>query len=385
MAKKKGGKKGRHNRDGSVPGTPPTESKPVQDVVIATPPYEEPANQEPPKQQEGPELADAVSEVLGDQKIDKKEKKFTKKFKAQLAKFTADGYDVSSMEAMIDTASSSELKDALKSFEDGIEKNKHMKDELLELNLAGFDAEVEELNQLLANPLQHESASEKFMALKFRRRANEIKIALDKMVLPVMKSKVEALKARLAESTDLDKIETDFSEIKREYKESYAEEGVKAQIVTGEVEPKAADTPRSRTPMNVKDIFLLYRDGRFISHHTNRVVSKEQQKELFADLKTGRNFLRSPKYVPQKLNVIPVENRHILVQSGRFTVVIIIIEGSVDPWSEKIVTKVITLMEKEDQMQLKAWNGDVASLKSSGKYMQALLFAFMKLANKGKQ
>ena len=137
--------------------------------------------------------------------------------------------------------------------------------------------------------------------------------------------------------------------------------------------------------MNVKDIFLLYRDGRFISHHTNRVVSKEQQKELFADLKTGRNFLRSPKYVPQKLNVIPVENRHILVQSGRFTVVIIIIEGSVDPWSEKIVTKVITLMEKADQMQLKAWNGDVASLKSSGKYMQALLFAFMKLANKGKQ
>jgi hypothetical protein len=53
--------------------------------------------------------------------------------------------------------------------------------------------------------------------------------------------------------------------------------------------------------------------------------------------------------------------------------------------SESITTKVITLMEKEDLLQLKDWKGDVSLLKSSGKYMQALLFAFMKLSNQAKQ
>ncbi len=105
---------------------------------------------------------------------------------------------------------------------------------------------------------------------------------------------------------------------------------------------------------------------------------------MFADLKTGRNFLRSPKYVSQKLNAIPANGRNIVVQSGNFTVVVMISEGDVNPWTERIIGKVLTLMEKEDLAELRSWNGDVASLKSSGKYMQALLFACMKLA-KGKK
>lgn len=378
MAKKKGGKKGKHNRDQSV--TSPESGEAQFKSEQATLPEETPVSQESSKE---PELATAVSEVIGDQ--GGKDKKSTKKFKTQLAKFTADGYDVSPIEAMLDSASSSEIKDAIRNFEEGTEKNKAIINELGALNFTGFESEVEELKKLLAEPLSHKTAAEKFASLKFKRRSAEIISALDKMVLPAMKPKAEALKSRIAESSSLDAIEIEFSELKREYKEAYAEEGVKAQVVMAEPEQAPTESQRSRTPMKVKDIFLLYKDGRFISHHTNRVVSKEQQKELFGDLKTGRNFLRSPKYVAQKLNVIPVENRHILVQSGRFTVVIVITEGSVDPWSEKIVTKVITLMEKEDAIQLKAWNGDVASLKSSGKYMQALLFAFMKLANKGTQ
>jgi hypothetical protein len=384
MARKKGGKKGKHDRDQSVAEIPQSGEDQAQPEVISPVPVGETARLDNFDEPKEPALADAVSEVLGDQKTDRKEKKFNKKFKTHLAKFSADGYDVAPLEALLETASTSELKDALTSFEAGIGKTKFIKDELLQMDLVGLDKEVEELNQLLASPLQHEAASTKFASLKFRRRANEISSALSKMVLPSMKPKAEALKAKLETSSNLEAIEIEFSDLKREYKEAYAEDGLKAQMVMVEPDQPTTEAPKSRTPMTVKDIFLLYKDGRFISHHTNRVVSKEQQKELFADLKTGRNFLRSPKYVPQKLNVIPIENRHILVQSGRFTVVIVITEGSVDPWSEKIVTKVITLMEKEDQMQLKAWNGDVMSLKSSGKYMQALLFAFMKLSNKGK-
>ena len=379
MGKKKGGKKGRKNRDIQVTEAPRIEETEVLDTASTLQPEEiaSPADE--------PIISSAVSEVLGgDAKEDRRDSKFYKKFKTQLAKFTADGYDVSHIEALGETASTSELKDILHTFEAGIEKNRKIKDEVAQLNLTGFENELEELNKLLADPTQSEVASLKLVSLKNRRKTNEMMATLDKMVISSMKPKVEEFKARLANTDDSSSLEIEYNELRKEYKETYAVEGVRAQIVSAEPEQKA-DAPRTKSPMIVKDIFLLYKDGRFISHHTNRVVSKEQQKELFADLKTGRNFLRSPKYASQKLNIIPVDSRYILVQSGRFTVVIAITEGSVDPWSEKIVTKVLTLMEKEDQMELKAWNGDVASLKSSGKYMQALLFAFMKLANKGKQ
>ena len=137
-----------------------------------------------------------------------------------------------------------------------------------------------------------------------------------------------------------------------------------------------------KMPMEVKDIFLLYKDGKFISHHTARVVPKEEQEQLFADLKTGRNYLKSPNYKPQKLNVISVNNRKILVQGGQFTVIIMVVAGDVNPWTEKIIGKVQGLLEKEDMKALQSWNGDVASLKSAGKYMTALLYACMKLSKK---
>ena len=80
--------------------------------------------------------------------------------------------------------------------------------------------------------------------------------------------------------------------------------------------------------------------------------------------------------------MISIDGRKILVQGGQFTVAVVIAEGDVDPWTEKITAKVLTLLEKEDHSALQGWSGDVASLKSVGKYMTALMYAYMKLAKK---
>ncbi|MCK5039311.1 MAG: hypothetical protein KAS16_09455, partial [Thermoplasmata archaeon] len=176
-------------------------------------------------------------------------------------------------------------------------------------------------------------------------------------------------------------------DLKKDYKEAYFEDGIEAMVVTTDEKPKAkvkkpVPAGNGKIPMEVKDIFLLYRDGKFISHHTARVVPKEEQEQLFADLKTGRNYLKSPNYKPQKLNVISVNGRKILVQGGKYTVIIMVVAGDVNPWTEKIISKVQGLLEKEDGQALVKWNGDVASLKSAGKYMTALLYACMKLSKK---
>ena len=413
MAKKKGGKKkgsGKKKPAGKKSGSkrPPAKKKPQakKEEVVEEAPVEEPRDEPPieevieetiPEPEEiipepetaEPELSDAVAEVLGDSKNDKKKdnRKIPKKYKTALLKYQTDSLDTAELEDLMENASVKKIREGFRAFEEGLEKVQEIKIALEDMELAGLDNEVEELTQLLANPKNYEEAATKFEELKFKQKTSSIHDELNKMVLPAMKERVAEMKARLDAMEDLDAIEESMIELRRDYKEAYAEEGVMAHVASeGPASAKASPAaPKGKkTPMIVKDIFLLYKDGRFISHHTNRVVSKDQQKVLFADLKTGRNFLRSPKYIPQKLNVIPVAKRHILVQSGKFTVVIMITEGAVDPWTERIVTKVLNLMEKEDANELRAWNGEVASLKSSGKYMQALLFACMKLSKKGK-
>ncbi len=392
MAKKKGGKKkgsGKKKPAGKKSGSSKKAVKPEPVVEepeeIIEEPVEEGIEDTTPVE---PELPDAISEVLGDKKDDKKKdtRKIPKKYKTALLKYQTDGQDTAELEDLMENASVKKIREGFRAFEESLEKIQEIKSALEDMELTGLDDEVEDLTQLLTNPKNYEEASAKFEELKFKQKTVSIHNELDKMVLPAMKEKVAEMRARLDAMEDLDVLEEDMRELRRDYKEAYAEEGVMANVVSADpVETKKpAASKEKKTPMIVKDIFLLYKDGRFISHHTNRVVSKDQQKLLFADLKTGRNFLRSPKYIPQKLNAIPVENRNILVQSGKFTVVIMITEGAVDPWTERIVLKVLTLMEKEDAQELRVWNGEVASLKNSGKYMQALLFACMKLSKKAK-
>jgi hypothetical protein len=337
------------------------------------------------------EVSDAVSEVIGKKEAEIPEKIMSKKYNKLLLNWTADGYDVDALEELLKSGDEKRIRSEFKEFEGAVGKIEGIKKALDRMNKTGLAGDVDSLTDLLVDPKHYKEAGAKFELLKKKRRALDLKAELDKMVLPKMKDRVAELKARLDNLGEIERVEKDIEQLKVEYKESYFVEGIVSEVKAPEKKPPTAAPPteprkavvKSKVgPMMVKDIFLLYKDGRFISHHTSRPVSKEEQTQLFADLKVGRNYLRSPKYVPHKLNAIKAEKRHIIVQSGNFTVVIMIAEGDVNPWTERIVTKVLTLMEKEDVANLRDWNGDVSTLKSSGKYMQALLFACMKLAKK---
>jgi hypothetical protein len=327
-----------------------------------------------------PVLSEAVSKVIAE-KEDPKAK--LKECSGQVLKWTADGFDTKCLDELLKTEDIDKIKAAMKDFEIGISKSEEMKEELDKTDLSGFDADVSELRVMLGNPGNYKTAGEKLDNLKKRKRSSELRKELDKMVLPNMKSKVDGLKGKLSDLNELDTIEREMVSLRAEYKEKYFETGIISDVrgkTVGAPVAQKKEPGKRISPMLVSDIFLLYKDGRFISHHTARPVPKDQQTRLFADLKTGRNYLRSPKYLPQKLNVVQNEGRNVIVQSGRFTVVIMVVEGDVNPWTERIIGKVLGLMEKEDGPSLNNWTGDVASLKSSAKYMQALLFACMKLS-----
>jgi len=346
---------------------------------------EAPKGQEPITRtdEQGAQLSPAVSKVVSETKLELEEEKFTTK----LLQWSADGYAVEKLEEMLNKKDP-KVAEAFADYEKKLVELSRVKKELGELNVSGFDAEVESLLKQLNNPFVLDETKSKYSTLKKKIKARDIAYELDGLVLPSTKAKVEALKKKLADNPGyVDSVEAEMADIKREYKEAFFLEGVQAEakprepIVTKKVGSLKPEKPAN--PMNVSDIFLLYKDGKFISHHTTRVASREEQTEIFADLRTSRNYLRSPKYVVGRLNIITLNGKKILVQGGKSVIIVLVMTGDVNPWTERITGKVIALLEKEDAAALANFSGDVASLRSAGKYMTALLYACMKLAKGG--
>jgi hypothetical protein len=323
-------------------------------------------------------LGSAVSKVVSETKLELEEEKFQSKLLA----WEAEGYAVERLQETL-SRKDPDTGRAFEKFEADVAELAKLKAELLDLNISGLDAEAEEINRdvNLKNPYLLDDIKGKLALLKKKIKVRDMVYDLDGLSLPSTKARVEAAKKKLAENPEMaDQMDVEIADIRREYKEAYFLEGVQADakprepIVTKKVESaKVSDRPLN--PMVVSDIFLLYRDGKFISHHTTRVASR--------DLRTSRNYIRSPKYVAGRLNIVTLNGKKILVQSGRNVVVVLVMTGDVNPWTERIVGKVVNLLEKEDGAALANWSGDVAALRSAGKYMTALLYACMKLAKGG--
>lgn len=385
-SKKKGGSKKKQQKS-QVPENPVVEEEPTN--LVEQEPVEEP---EASAEEKEAKVGDTVASVIGydNKEKDVKEKKKSptrQKREKLILQWTAEGYNTDELEELLESGAKKGVKKAFDEFEKAIVRIEVIKKEIDGLDTTGIEERVESFQELLKFPGRIDEINDEYAKMDGYRRIGELRAELDKMVLPQFKERVDGVREML-NVDNLESAEEAVQALKKDYKEAYFEEGVAASIVSKDDGPavkKAAPASKpagGHEPMNVRDIFLLYRNGKFISHHTGRVVPKEEQEQLFADLKTGRNYLKSPNYKPQKLNVISVNGRKILVQGGQFTVVVMIADGTVNPFTERIIAKVLGLMEKEDRVPLMNWNGDVSALKSAGKYMTALLYAAMKLGKK---
>ncbi|MEW5936431.1 MAG: hypothetical protein AB1665_01250 [Candidatus Thermoplasmatota archaeon] len=308
-----------------------------------------------------------------------------KQYASKLIQWAADGYAVEPLEEMMKVRDPG-LSKAFEVFEENIGKIGAIRKELDALNLVGLDADVEILLKLMNKPMEYPAIEDHLTMIRKKMRVRDMAQELERFDTPALKDRVTALMEKISDLSKLDEAETEFAEIQRLYKESFflgeiTEELERAPVVTKRLE-EAKKVERPAVPMVVSDLFLMYKDGKFISHHTARVADRTEQGEIFANLKTARNYIRSPKYMPKRLNVINLDSKKLVLMSGDYLIAVLSATGDVNPWTDRIVGKVLSLMEKEDSASLRAWTGDPSSLKSVGKYMTALLYACMKLAKK---
>ncbi len=207
-----------------------------------------------------PELADAVTQVIGEEE----KKKVPKKYKTLLLKWTANGYDVKELEELIETASLKDIKKVFKKFEEAIATTDQIRSEMENMDLADLGSEVKQLNNLLADPNMVDESTAQFESFKLKYRAHVMRKELDNMVLPSMKDRVDKLKAKLDDLDNIDEFQKELDALKVEYKESYFIDGVVADVKSTKPGPPRSEPTRikretkSSSPWLVKDLFLLY-------------------------------------------------------------------------------------------------------------------------------
>ncbi|MBI5001035.1 MAG: hypothetical protein HZB92_05855 [Euryarchaeota archaeon] len=306
---------------------------------------------------------------------------------AKLSQWTSDGFNVSSLEEMLKAKDAAVVK-AVDDAEANIKAIGELKGLLSSMNITGLDSDAEALLVSMKDPTRMQDIQGGFETLKRKARARDMSSELDGITLPALKERVERLKANLTSDVSrMEEYETELADIRRIFKEQFFTESVAVEIEK-EPAPKLQEAAtkkpeRPAEPMIVNDIFLIHKDGKFISHHTTRTTGREEQTEIFSDLRTVRNYLKSPKYMPRRLNVINLNQKKIVVLSGNYLVVMLTVTGDVNPWTDRIVGKVINLMEREDEPALRTFAGDPSSVKSAGKYMTALLYACVRLGKGG--
>ena len=335
---------------------------------------------------------DKEDNVVDSQVLQEKEKKVSKteKYSRQLLEWSTEGYDVSPLEKLIKDGGK-DIDRMFQAYEKSIERIDKIKKDLATLNVSGLDEYVDRIMKMIERPSKIKQIEREYALIKKAAEIRDVDYELRKLAVPGLKDRVEEVRAKLRDPSKLEEVKIDLKDLQRDYKENYFLEQLSQEMApTPPMEKKTIKELQKKevaAKMVVDDLFLLYKkDLKLISHHTTRVLSKEERKLLLTQLQTIRSFIKMGKsYKSGMLNIIKYNGKFVFVLEGKYVIMALSAHGRVEKWAGKLMEKVIGLIEKEDQEVLKNWDGDVSKIKSEAKNMKALLYVSSKLSNPSKK
>lgn len=293
------------------------------------------------------------------------------------------GYDTSRLEELMKGRSKKKFEKEFKKVKKNIEKLRNIKKGLEELNISGVEKEVDELLKILNDPYKVKEVEKGFEKIKKMVRARDMEAELDSMMaVEELKDRIEALKARLKNIDELDSVEEEMKDLRREFKESYILSEFVEMI---EEKPRTVkkikvieEEQKSRHPMEIKDLFVFSGEGKFLGHKTAR-KGKIDKKQLIEKLNIARDFVKNERFSPGVLIKVPKDGETLLVQKGNFVALGMIVTGETHRLTGKLMKKGIEMIEKDNEDALKNWNGKASSLLRMKKDMNAIIYAAIKL------
>jgi len=124
----------------------------------------------------------------------------------------------------------------------------------------------------------------------------------------------------------------------------------------------------------VEDIFLIYRDGRLIQHATRRLKADMDVEVVTSMLTAVQEFIKESfgKAEGQELGSMEFGDSKILLQKGKYVVLAAVITGPEAPGFRDELKFAVTNIEGEFGAVLPDWNGVIASLAGTKKFLTSL-------------
>ena len=141
-------------------------------------------------------------------------------------------------------------------------------------------------------------------------------------------------------------------------------------------DPKAEEKNQKPEPATIiDDIFLIYKDGRLITHHTRKLKPEMDDDVLGGMFTAVQEFIKTSFGGDEETPVdeISYGKNKILIEHGKYIFISPVIEGRGSDEMHERMKIAVQNIEVEFEGQLKEWSGDVKDLKDAKKWLKAVI------------
>lgn len=323
-------------------------------------------------------------EKVRDVKVEDMKSRKLDQFLSKIIEWEAEGYDVSYLDGLLRTESSN-IDREFERIEKNIARIREIRD--MTLDIHGVEADAQALVESLKHPERVDEVEDRYRILNSRIRLRNLSEELESLKTEGFESDARRIRDMLHDMTKVEEAERELKALKMKIKERFFLAQIKKEMKVAEpkreVMGKLAGLSNiEQSRMFVEDIFMLYHDCRFISHHTRTVRAEKERADVFKMLKAIRDFVRHGDYETDRLLKFEYGNGKILSYGTGNVILALYILGSEPSWTEAVVSKALTLMTDKYYELLDNWDGDTKSLGGLNRFVNVLMLTFERLEAK---
>lgn len=358
---------------------PARREKPGKDVVSG--------RKQKPGSDDSPAASDEQRQEITSQVVDEKAAKAKQEeLLSKIIEWKAEGFDVKYASELLKNDSPNIFSE-FERIDRNVEEIRKIKNIVVDVH--GVEEEANALIDALNRPENLDEIRKRQKVLGDRIKLRALGESLDTLNAEGMEADVVKIRELLKDVAKVDDAEKEIKTLKAKIRERFFLGLIKKEAKPAP-EPKkevmvklAGAAPAEKSTMFVEDIFLLYRDTRFISHHTRTVRAENDRPAVFRMLKAIRDFIRkSGKYQGGMLFKEPSGSGFMLVYGSGNLIVGMSVTGTEPSWTEAVIARVFSLAEEKFRGTIEDWDGDVKSLDGINQFMKVLLLTFAKLEPK---
>jgi hypothetical protein len=125
----------------------------------------------------------------------------------------------------------------------------------------------------------------------------------------------------------------------------------------------------------IDDVFLIYKDGRLISHHTRKLRPDVDDQVLGGMLTAVQSFMKDSftDGEVRQVNEISYGEKKILLEHGSYLFLATVIKGHGTTEMHQTMKNAVVNIEREYKEVLTDWGGETSTLKDAKKWLKVLI------------